>query len=411
MDMEDTRIYNNFVRELTEWTQEGALPESGSQDIAFYLRLQQDRLKKRDVRVDYSFQEIKGKKKNEFLVGWTAKDQRHTLKMAAADFSREVRCYRDHKCLYKEKKDTLFYQVITYLNDDCMQEEELYCCPNCSAISSVKSLLEGCPYCHTKFKITDFFPKVTDFYYSDYEVNYSMLRGSKMLGPLLVAPMMLIGMLRAPSFGAAVQTLLFGLFIIPFSSFLGYFGFALLFLLFCIPYGITRIPKYRGRDSARYRLTALFRGYNPDFSYDYFICKMVSLLKTIVFADDRSNLAVCEGNVDENAFCDVIDTTYQGALTLNDCQVEGKYCYLDINLYMSNLYDSGRSIQKKNEIYRMKVCKNITKPEDYGFSIRRIQCGGCGGSFDATRIKYCPYCGREYDLKEDDWVVLDLRIK
>lgn len=55
MDMEDTRIYNNFVRELTEWTQEGALPESGSQDIAFYLRLQQDRLKKRDVRVDYSF--------------------------------------------------------------------------------------------------------------------------------------------------------------------------------------------------------------------------------------------------------------------------------------------------------------------------------------------------------------------
>lgn len=330
------------------------------------------------------------------------------LHVMVPDFSREVRCYRDHKCLYKEKKDTLFYQVITYLNDGCMQEEELYCCPNCSAISSVKSLLEGCPYCHTKFKITDFFPKVTDFYYSDYEVNYSMLRGSKMMGPLLVALMILIGMMRAPSFGAAVQTLLFGLFIIPFSSFLGYFGFALLFLLFCIPYGITRIPKYRGRDRARYRLTAFFQGYNPNFSYDYFICKMVSLLKTIVFADDRSNLAVCEGNVDGNAFCDVIDTTYQGTLTLNDCQVEGNYCYLDINLYMSDLYDSGRGIHKKNEIYRMKVCKNITKPEDYGFSIRNIQCGGCGGSFDATRIKCCPYCGREYDLKEDDWVVLDL---
>lgn len=77
-------------------------------------------------------------------------------------------------------------------------------------------------------------------------------------------------------------------------------------------------------------------------------------------------------------------------------------------LPLMHIHDGGSKIFKKNDIFRMKLCKDITKPEDYGFSIRKVQCRGCGGSFDASRIRYCPYCGREYDLKEDDWVVLDL---
>lgn len=323
MNMEDTRIYNNFVRELAEWTKAGTLPESGSKDIAFYLRLQQHRLEERNVRMEYSFPRIEGKKRKEALVGWNVKNQKYTLKMVASDFSREIRCYRDHKCLYKEKRDTLFYQVITYLNDGRMQGEEQYCCPNCRAISPVKSLLEGCPYCHTKFKITDFFPKVTNYFYSDYGINYSMIRGSKVMSAVLAALMTLIGMMRAPSFGTMMEIFFSGLFAIPLSYFLGYFGLALLLLLLCVPLGITRIPHYWGRSRARYRLTAFFRGYNPIFSFDYFICKMVSLLKTIVFADDRNSLAVCQGNVDDTAFCNIIDTTYQGTLALNSCHVEG----------------------------------------------------------------------------------------
>ena len=90
------------------------------------------------------------------------------------------------------------------MNDGSMSGDELYCCPNCSAISSVKSLLAGCPYCGTRFQMTDLFPKVTDFYYSDYEVNLSVIRGIKLVGPVYIALVVLVGMLRALSFGYVV---------------------------------------------------------------------------------------------------------------------------------------------------------------------------------------------------------------
>lgn len=46
---EETTIYNSFVKELTEWAKDGSLPESGNQDIAYYLELQQNRLKETSV--------------------------------------------------------------------------------------------------------------------------------------------------------------------------------------------------------------------------------------------------------------------------------------------------------------------------------------------------------------------------
>ncbi|MGN0377283.1 MAG: hypothetical protein ACI4ED_06580, partial [Suilimivivens sp.] len=408
--MEEVKLYGSFLKELIEWTKSGALPESGNQDTAFYLELQQNRLKERNIRMEYRFSDRKGVKKNsEFRLIPTIKDPKYTIKMVADDFSREVRCYKENKCLFKEKKDTLFYQVITYLNDSSVSGEELYCCPNCSAASTIKSLLTGCPYCGTRFQMTDLFPKITNFYYSDFGINYNMIRMSKLIGAGFAAFATLLGILRAQSFGAMVETLLSGLFAVPLFSFLGYFSFSLFLMIYSVVRGIAVAPQYVGRDRARRKITSFMKRYDPAFSYDYFLSKVVSLLKIILFTNDRSNLAVCQGKVEKDAFRDIVDVFYQGTVTLNSCQVEGKYCYLDIDLYMSGIHDGGNRVYKKKDIFRMKLCKDITKPEDYGFSIRKVQCRGCGGSFDASRIRYCPFCGREYDLKEDDWVVLDIK--
>ena len=171
---------------------------------------------------------------------------------------------------------------------------------------------------------------------------------------------------------------------------------------------VSAAPLLARRNDARKKITALLKQFDPGFSYEYFVSKMISTLKMILFSEDRSNLVVCQGEISEDAFRDIIDAAYKGAIGLNSYKVEGKYCYLDIDLYMVDIHDGSR-IYKKDDVFRMKVCKDITKPEDYGFSIRKVQCRGCGGSFDAARIRYCPYCGREYDMKDDDWVVLDIK--
>ncbi|MBQ1412556.1 MAG: hypothetical protein IIY93_05120 [Clostridia bacterium] len=38
-------------------------------------------------------------------------------------------------------------------------------------------------------------------------------------------------------------------------------------------------------------------------------------------------------------------------------------------------------------------------------------CPNCGGSFDATKEKHCPFCSTEYSIKDYDWVVLHLEKK
>lgn len=48
--------------------------------------------------------------------------------------------------------------------------------------------------------------------------------------------------------------------------------------------------------------------------------------------------------------------------------------------------------------------------EPPGFSITSVACPNCGGSFDAVRQKVCPYCGSEYHMENEGWVIEDMRL-
>ena len=109
--------------------------------------------------------------------------------------------------------------------------------------------------------------------------------------------------------------------------------------------GLAVSPHYINKNRTRRILTSFFMKYDSSFSYDYFTSKIISILESIIYTDDRNNLTMCQNRMDEEA---------------------------------------------------------------YSFSIKMVKCRGCGASFDATRIRYCPCCAREYDLRDNDWVVLDI---
>ncbi|MDE7232681.1 MAG: hypothetical protein K2N37_06380, partial [Lachnospiraceae bacterium] len=83
----------------------------------------------------------------------------------------------------------------------------------------------------------------------------------------------------------------------------------------------------------------------------------------------------------------------------------GDFCEVTVNVFLDNLYDNGKRIFQRRDKYRVWVRKNIKRPINMNFSIRHLQCKGCGMSFDATKEKHCPGCGTEYDLATEDWVV------
>ena len=44
------------------------------------------------------------------------------------------------------------------------------------------------------------------------------------------------------------------------------------------------------------------------------------------------------------------------------------------------------------------------------FSDSEINCPACAKSFNPVKNKFCPGCGREYELITDDWVLVDLKM-
>ncbi|MGN0340754.1 MAG: hypothetical protein ACI4D0_09680 [Lachnospira sp.] len=406
---EYTQIYNDFVRELAEWSDKGSIPESGTQDIAYYLGLKKKRLGHRNITLKYSFDNLDSSgNQHAPRAVWSSHGERYTVKLVTDDCTKKVECFRKGKRLYHDKKKSSFCQQIIYLNEGDDREDELYTCPRCGGISTVKSLINGCQYCSAKFQINELFPKVTSYYFTDSLINRRAIRMSKMCGAGLAIVATVIGVVCAQSAGIAFEMVLAGLFYAPFFSFIGYLAFSVFILVITFIRGVAASPHYINKNRTRRILTSFFIKYDSSFSYDYFTAKIIAILESIVYTDDRNNLTMCQNRMDEEAFNDIIDMAYQDIMTLNSCQVSGDYCYLDVNVYMEDLYDGMKKIYKKKDIFRIKLCKNISKPEDYSFSIKMVKCRGCGDSFDATRIRYCPCCGREYDHRDNDWVVLDI---
>ena len=83
--------------------------------------------------------------------------------------------------------------------------------------------------------------------------------------------------------------------------------------------------------------------------------------------------------------------------------------YVTGDLYMENAYDLSNRIKAKKEIFRVRAGRRTDIPFTTNFSITKIQCPSCGGSFNAFKTISCPYCGNEYKQENTDWVIYDIQ--
>ena len=156
------------------------------------------------------------------------------------------------------------------------------------------------------------------------------------------------------------------------------------------------------------RFTSFMSRYSPEFSYEYFSDKVVSMLKMIIYSPNPSNLPYYEGAPLGNRFLNVIESSYAGAVALKRYGVQGDYCFVSVDVYLENLYDNGSRIEMKKEKVRVELRRNVRKPIDINFSVERIQCKSCGASFNAAKMRSCPHCGTRYEMGDDDWVITQI---
>lgn len=404
---EEERIYRTFTKELEEWSRTDKVPSMGNQDIRYYLELQKERLRSRSLRMEYRFK-LRGEHLDN-IYSMAYKDQIYTNRFTSSSYLQSTIFSRDGEVVYEKEDPQSFFQTITWM--DRQKPEEMYNCPNCGAVSSIETLLGGCPYCHTHFLISDLFPKVTNYYFEhNFFMNTKELK-RKMFkwvfgGILAIFLISMPAAIQAYGLGGLLVSLIVSC--IP-GAFLGYLAMSLGMLVHLLKAAageVVRLPNVAG---TKKKINSLLKPYDPNFSYEHFCGEIVNLLKIILFTDDLENSPVYEGQEKIPDFSAIVESVYEGSMGLNRGWVKDGYCYLNLDVYMSNIYDTGR-LSRKDDMFRMVVCKSVKKAADFGFSIKKVQCASCGGSFDATRQRVCPYCGNPYHLGEDGWVVLSIKV-
>lgn len=276
------------------------------------------------------------------------------------------------------------------------------------------ALQEGCSYCGTHFHITELFPKVVDFWYVPDNIRQSSMKRNAVLFSLLGT---ILGLCLFAAGGAkngisGMSLLVHTLFGGVLFTFFGYAAFASLKIGKMLFGAVSSTPMLVKQQEARKKITTLLAGFDSGFSWTYFINRLVPNLKIVLFAENQSNLVMYQGKEIHPEFADILDASFNGGVRLDSYQVQDGYCTLNLDLELDCVHKKGEQIYKKKEVFALCIMKNITRMEEFGFSVKKVKCPCCGGSFDATRERHCAYCcGEPYDMREDGWTIMELRMR
>ena len=403
--------FETFAVELEEFTKTGRLPESCDQDMKYCLELQRERQKEKGLIMKYEFVP-RGHFAEGGGIGRGWEDVRYRTRMEYRTCRWERMLYKDKKKVFQSKENSLFYQMITDTQDSHLVEEDNYTCPNCSAISKVKELINGCSYCGTFFKMEDLFPKTTNFFmikdqgFTEKEINKDIFK--------TIFPSMLIWFVicsyiyNTQNDNGILLNMISGLFAgVIGGGIMGYFIWAIKKICSLFAEAGKSISMVASASGSAKWFENQMKKYSPEFSYEYFTSKVISMLKMMIYAKDPRELPFYTGEAIERLFTDIVDSYYRGALALKKFTVQEDYCYVTVDAFMEDLYD-GNKIRKKRDVFRLVLRKNITIPIQMNFSITKINCKSCGASFDATKQRTCPNCNSKYEIADDDWQIMQI---
>lgn len=412
--------FENFALDLNSFTRTGQYPSDAGQDVKYGIELQFQRLKEKNLRMEYNISP-RGLLTDEHGISGQWQDDKYITNMEFRTCNLSRKIYRGDRKVYEKDQHSDFYQYITDTKDSNAVADELYSCPNCGAVSKISVLQSGCPYCNTYFSMNELFPKVTNYYFLQ-DVSMTTNEFKKTMFRVMT-PCILLSIIgytiymynheAAAKEGAAriISALIPGTLAgILFGALVGYVLWAIVKVGSIFVQAGKAMPKLVNMAGSRKQFVSFMSQYSPDFSYEYFVGKVVSMMKMIIYSSEPGNLPIYEGAPLGNRFQNVVESSFTGAVALKNYGVQGNDCCVMVDIYLENLYDNGKSIKTKEEKICVELRRNAHKPIDMNFSIERIHCKSCGGSFNAAKMRNCPHCGTRYEIGDDDWIITKIKV-
>ena len=402
------QLLDQFTGELHEWSLNGKEPPIASRDLRYFLDLQEKRLKRTDTVREEEYTHVK----DEIRGCADRKGNGYSSRILYREAVQNIVYIRNGKPIRKIRRPVTLYVTFT---DKEGHEDREYRCPNCGHMLTALQARDGCPYCGTYFETDDVYPCASSYFTVPSVVERAGLMDS-LKKEMIIAGCVSGGLLFVISLYVwtdvtliwrILGALFFSCFYGGVAAFIWYMLRSFLLLGKVLKEAGRAMPLMKTLRS-RKKMMEFMAPYDPDFSYEAFEGRVLSLLRTIVFTDDRESLSVWEGNRDLSSFDDIADMQYRGAVYIGKCEQNGDQLRIEGTAYLTDTYIR-RTVREKDEKIRFVLVKEAASSADPGFSIHRVSCGSCGGSFDAMHQRSCPYCGNPYDLKKKDWIIADMR--
>ena len=426
--MDFSNFRKKYTDELTTFYQGGAFPENSSADLRFGLACQRNRVSKLGLTMVKKFEKTgaENAKSSQFV------KLPYTYTVTSNRCNYETDFYKDGKLMSRSdlSEETLYMGILDKQAQGQAQVpgqiqslgQERYTCKNCGHTDILSKFTSGCPMCGTTYEMQQNYPCVSGYYTRPTVLSKKVYKGVLKFGFLyfgifgailgLVAGLS-ISQEQGFGIGGTIAMCLFAMTI---------FGGGLLlftFIMFNLMLGPALAAKKVAQHSevldvqaaaaTKTRMETDIKKYVPDFSYEFFEEKVISLLRGIVFSDDRARLSIYDGKDDLGFMDSIVDVEYRGAVEYVGSSVVDGILRISVKAYVvCAYYHGGNMVSFQKQVFSMILAKKV-KEEDFGFTIHAVNCKKCAGSFDAIHVTTCPYCGAEYHLIEDNWVVSQIR--
>lgn len=409
----------SFVATLGSAISNGDNISFADNDISYILRLQHERLNKKGLDMEYEVTDRDTSRSAIVISEW--KDAMYESYVCNEQYNIRRKITKDGKKLFEDNKRSSIYATITDVISGVHPDDEVCSCPNCGSVSTVNQLQGGCPFCGTQYKMSDLFPKVTSYYFiedvglagdEDKRDKRKFMIGAVIIVLLFSCIVDFFAFKDQYAQGEFNFGLLFApLFLIPIGIAVGYFAYSFYLIFRTIVVGSRQSAGKWGAIGSRGRFEKNMKSIFPDFSFEYFTSKAISLIKTAVYAPDEKELLFYRGDALAPEFKDIIDMNYGAALGLADFKEEDGRVTVFTDAFFDVLYARNGKIKSGKEKYRVVFMRRTDIPVDMQFSMTKIQCPTCSGSFNAVQNRICPFCGHPYDIESQDWVLVDMHHK
>jgi rubrerythrin len=281
----------------------------------------------------------------------------------------------------------------------------LYACPQCGAVGPTETLMAGCPYCHSQFKLEDFTEKVAacgrDKGGRWMSVDPAQ-RGFSLALLVAVITMMVFALGGCAAF---VALALSGGGPSPALSWVAaaVFGGIAVALVAALPQIVAALR----RRSNRLRFEAAAKAADGAFSLESLLESVDNKLALIHLADSQqqvSAFAKCDLTSLLPTYQDVLDTEILD-VTYGGYQADGAWVYANLTATLELDVLQGKQVARRQEKVRLTLGRLAHGPRRQAYDLVVFTCATCGAPVELEQYGICAHCGTPLALEHHDWVI------